>query len=259
MSRLASLPITIRQVTKRYGTVHALDRVDLDIRSGEFLTLLGPSGSGKTTLLRVLAGLETLDPGSGRVRFHDQDVTDLPPGKRGVGFVFQHYALFAHLDVFENVAFGLRVRRGRERPKEEEIGTKVRELLQRVRLANLEKRFPDQLSGGQRQRVAIARAVLKDAPVLILDEATSHLDAVNEQLVREALGRFARDRTTLVIAHRLSTVRDADQIVVLDGGRVVEVGDHDALLARSGLYARLVLRQLAGAVSPRAGSPGARA
>jgi ABC-type multidrug transport system fused ATPase/permease subunit len=114
------------------------------------------------------------------------------------------------------------------------------------------ERFPRQLSGGQRQRVAIARAFLKDAPILVLDEATSHLDAVNEQAVRGALDLLARDRTTVVIAHRLSTVRDADQIVVLDGGRVAEIGAHDGLLARGGLYAHLVYRQLAGAVGPAA-------
>src|SRR5262249_50691040 len=148
-----------RDLRKRFGPVVALDGVDLAVRDGALTALLGPSGSGKTTLLRVIAGLEQLDAGSGRVRFAGVDVTDAPPGRRGVGFVFQHYALFRHLDVFENVAFGLRVRKGAERPSEARIREKVVELLDRVKLADFSTRYPDQLSGGQRQRIALARAI----------------------------------------------------------------------------------------------------
>ena len=145
------MDLHIRQLSKRYDGVAALDHVDLDVESGELVALLGPSGSGKTTLLRIIAGLET--PDAGGVLYRDEEITGRPARERNVGFVFQHYALFRHMTVFENIAFGLRVRRWPEREVRERVG----HLLDLIRLAGLEKRYPSQLSGGQRQRVALAR------------------------------------------------------------------------------------------------------
>ncbi|MDR0902115.1 MAG: ATP-binding cassette domain-containing protein, partial [Opitutaceae bacterium] len=153
------MSITATGISKTFGHFTALDRVSLSVPAGKLVALLGPSGSGKTTLLRIIAGLEFPDPGSGGIAFHGEDVTRVPAGGRGVGFVFQHYALFRHMTVFENVAFGLRVRPRARRPADAEITGRVNELLHLVQLDGLDRRFPSQLSGGQRQRVALARAL----------------------------------------------------------------------------------------------------
>src|SRR5690606_26140636 len=160
-----------------FGTFTALDNVSLNGGPGKLVALLGPSGSGKTTLLRIIAGLEYADPGSGRILFHNEDVTDVTAGKRKVGFVCQHYALFRHMTVEENIAFGLKVRRRKERPSSAEIGERVRKLLKLVQLAELANRYPHQLSGGQRQRIALARALAVEPKVLLLDEPFGALDA----------------------------------------------------------------------------------
>ena len=146
-------------IRKTFGTFTALGGVDLNVPAGKLVALLGPSGSGKTTLLRIIAGLEQADAGSGRISFHGEDVTSVPAGKRKVGFVFQHYALFRHMTVFENIAFGLNVRPRRDRPPASDIADRVHRLLKLVQLEGLDARFPSQLSGGQRQRVALARAL----------------------------------------------------------------------------------------------------
>ncbi|HVT36614.1 MAG TPA: ATP-binding cassette domain-containing protein, partial [Nevskiaceae bacterium] len=169
------MDIQIRGIQKSFGSFQALSGVDLDIASGELIALLGPSGSGKTTLLRAIAGLEFAD--SGQVLFGGQDMARVPVRERRVGFVFQHYALFKHMTVADNIAFGLRVRGKRERPPENEIARRVRELLELVQLAGLERRYPAQLSGGQRQRVALGRALAIDPEMLLLDEPLSNLDA----------------------------------------------------------------------------------
>jgi ATP-binding cassette subfamily C protein CydCD len=231
----------------------ALDGVSIRIPAGRTTALVGPSGAGKTTVASLF--LRFWDPEAGTVRLDGRDLRDyrLDELRARIALVAQETHLFNDT-LRSNILIA--------RPGASE--TDVAAAVAGASLEEFVRALPDgldtvvgergaQLSGGQRQRVAIARAFLEDAPVLILDEATSHLDAVNEQVVRDALARLARGRTTLVIAHRLSTVRDADEIVVLDGGRVVEVGGHDALLARSGLYARLVSRQLAGAATSRAG------
>ena len=181
-------------ITKRFGHFAALDNVDLTIPSGELVALLGPSGSGKTTLLRIIAGLEFAD--SGTVRFDGSDITDQSARERRVGFVFQHYALFRHMTVFENIAFGLRVRPRKLRPAKNEIQRRVKDLLSLIQLENLAHRYPAQLSGGQRQRVALARALAVEPSVLLLDEPFGALDAK----VRLELRRWLRqlhDRSTL--------------------------------------------------------------
>src|ERR671912_513331 len=144
------MSIEVNNVSKTFGSFHALKNVSVTIGTGD---------SGKTTLLRIIAGLESPDPGSGAVLFHQEDMTFRDVGARKVGFVFQHYALFRHMTVFENVAFGLRVRPWRQRPGRAEIRDRVLELLRLVQLEGLQKRYPAQLSGGQRQRVALARAL----------------------------------------------------------------------------------------------------
>jgi len=230
----------------------ALDDVSIAVPAGRTTALVGPSGAGKTTIAGLF--LRFWDPAAGAVKIGGRDLRDyrLDEVRRQIALVAQDTYLFN--DTLRN-----NILIARPTASEPEVAAAVT----KASLDDFVRALPDgletrvgergaQLSGGQRQRVAIARAFLKNAPVLILDEATSHLDAVNEQAVRDALALLARDRTTLVIAHRLSTVRDADQIIVLDAGRVVETGDHETLLAEGGLYARLASRQLGAAASPRA-------
>lgn len=217
--------IKIEHLGKRFGGFAALDDVSLDIRQGELLALLGPSGSGKTTLLRVIAGLEQAD--SGRVLFDGEDATRLSVQARRAGFVFQHYALFRHLTVDENIAFGLRVRKGRDRVPDAGIRARVGELLSLVQLDGLGKRYPAQLSGGQRQRVALARALAIEPRVLLLDEPFGALDAQ----VRRDLRRWLRelhDRTgltTVFVTHDQEEALElADRVAILNRGRIEQLG-----------------------------------
>ena len=212
-------------VTRRFGNLVALDRIDVDVRAGELIAVLGPSGSGKTSLLRIAAGLDPLD--SGRVLLHGADVTGAPARERNVGFVFQHYALFAHMTVAANVAFGLDVRPRALRPPVAAIRAKVRDLLERVELESLASRYPHQLSGGQRQRVALARALATEPSVLLLDEPFGALDA----RVRKELRRWLRrlhdefEITSLFVTHDQDEALDvADRIVVINRGRVEQIG-----------------------------------
>lgn len=217
--------IKIEHLVKRFGSFAALDDVSLDIRKGELLALLGPSGSGKTTLLRVIAGLEQAD--SGRVLFDGEDATRLTVQARRAGFVFQHYALFRHLTVEENIAFGLRVRKGRDRVPDATIRTRVAELLSLVQLEGFGTRYPAQLSGGQRQRVALARALAIEPRVLLLDEPFGALDAQ----VRRDLRRWLRelhDRTgltTIFVTHDQEEALElADRVAILNRGRIEQLG-----------------------------------
>jgi sulfate/thiosulfate transport system ATP-binding protein len=219
------LDITVAGISKDFGDAAALSGVDLKIRSGELVALLGPSGSGKTTLLRVIAGLEI--PDQGRVLFGDEDATVIPVQQRQVGFVFQHYALFRHLTVFDNIAYGLRARGRARRPAEAEIRRRVTSLLDLVQLDGLERRFPAQLSGGQRQRVALARALAVEPRVLLLDEPFGALDAK----VRKDLRRWLRDihdrtgQTTVFVTHDQDEALElADRVAVLNQGRLEQVG-----------------------------------
>ena len=215
----------IQRVSKRYGGTRALDDVDLQIGSGELVALLGPSGSGKTTLLRVIAGLLPAD--GGRVRFGERDATQLSLRERNVGFVFQQYALFRHMTVAENIAFGLRSRPRRTRPDKATIKRRVEELLTLIQLPELGSRYPEQLSGGQKQRVALARALAIDPTVLLLDEPFGALDAKVRVELRRWLRRLhdQTGQTTVFVTHDQDEALElADRVVVLRDGRIEQVG-----------------------------------
>jgi sulfate/thiosulfate transport system ATP-binding protein len=229
------MSIEIEHVSKTFGNFSALSDVTLKVRSGELVALLGPSGSGKTTLLRIIAGLETADPNSGPILFHNQDVAGTHVGQRGVGFVFQHYALFRHMTVFDNVAFGLRVRPRRLRPTREHVREKVLGLLKLVQLEEFGGRYPSQLSGGQRQRVALARALAIEPKVLLLDEPFGALDAK----VRQGLRRWLRKLhdvihvTSLFVTHdQEEALEVADRIVVMNRGRIEQEGTPSEVFQR---------------------------
>ena len=217
--------ITVRNLQKRFGDFTALDNVSLDFPPGELVALLGPSGCGKTTLLRVIAGLEYAD--AGQVVLQGQDVGTVGARERQVGFVFQHYALFRHMTVFENVAFGLRVKPRNERPSEATIRAKVHELLKLVQLDWLAERYPSELSGGQRQRIALARALAVEPKVLLLDEPFGALDAKVRKELRSWLRRLHDDLhiSTIFVTHdQEEALEVADRIVVLNHGHVEQVG-----------------------------------
>ena len=219
------MSIEVRGVSKKFSGFEALKKIDLNIQTGELVALLGPSGSGKTTLLRIIAGLET--PDTGEVYFQGKDATDKHAKDRQVGFVFQHYALFRHMTVFENIAFGLRVKPKNIRPSEEAIRKKVEELLKLVQLDWVAKRLPSQLSGGQRQRIALARALAVEPRVLLLDEPFGSLDAKVRKELRQWLRRFHDDLhiTSLFVTHdQEEALEVADRVVVMNEGRVEQVG-----------------------------------
>ena len=228
-----TVPVRIQNLEKSFGRYPALKGVSLEVASGELVALLGPSGSGKTTLLRAVAGLESAD--AGRVFFGDVDATALSLQERRIGFVFQHYALFRHMKVFDNIAFGLRARPRSLRPNEQVIRQKVMELLKLVQLDGLENRYPAQLSGGQRQRVALARALAIEPRVLLLDEPFGALDA----RVRKDLRKWLKElhqrtgHTTLFVTHDQDEAFElADRIAILDHGRIVQVGTAEEIIAR---------------------------
>ena len=222
------MSIEVRGVTKTFGKFTALNNVDLKVETGDLLALLGPSGSGKTTLLRVIAGMETPDTGS--VLFAGQDSTLKGVRQRKVGFVFQHYALFRHMNVFENIAFGLRVKPRRERPSKADITEKVNNLLKMVQLEGLANRFPGQLSGGQRQRVALARALAVEPEVLLLDEPFGALDARVRKELRDWLRHLHDDLhiTSVFVTHdQEEALEVADRVVVLNKGGIEQIGTPD--------------------------------
>jgi len=224
--------IQVQGVTKTFGEFVALDDVSLDIASGELVALLSPSGSGKTTLLRVIAGLEW--PDAGRVLFHGEDATDTHARERRVGFVFQHYALFRHMTVSENVAFGLRVRPRPVRPSEAAIRAKVQDLLELVQLGWLGERYPHQLSGGQRQRIALARALAVEPRVLLLDEPFGALDANVRKQLRRWLRRLHDEVhvTTVFVTHdQDEAMAVADRVVIMNHGRLEQVGTPEQVRA----------------------------
>ncbi len=225
--------ISIRDVKKRFNGFTALDGISLDVRSGEFLALLGPSGSGKTTLLRIIAGLDV--PSSGQILFDEEDAQGRSPGQRRVGFVFQHYALFRHMTVLENIAFGLRVKPRAERPPRAEIRKRSEDLLELVHLRGLAHRYPSQLSGGQRQRVALARTLAVEPRVLLLDEPFGALDAKVRTELRRWLRRLhdSMGLTSIFVTHDQEEAMElADRVVVMNQAHIEQIGSpgeiHDA-------------------------------
>jgi len=219
------MSIEVRDIVKTFGTFQALRRVNLSVPTGTLVGLLGPSGSGKTSLLRIIAGLDNAD--SGTVLFDEQDSTELHARKRRVGFVFQHYALFRHMTVFENVAFGLRVKPRAERPAEKEIEDRVMNLLKLVQLDFLEDRYPSQLSGGQRQRVALARALAVEPKVLLLDEPFGALDAKVRKELRRWLRHLHDDIhiTSVFVTHDVEEALEvSDYVAVMNNGEIQQFG-----------------------------------
>ncbi|TDL83223.1 sulfate/molybdate ABC transporter ATP-binding protein [Peribacillus frigoritolerans] len=219
------MSIVIKQVSKSFGTFQALEDINLDIQTGELVALLGPSGSGKTSLLRIIAGLEAADEGT--IHFDNENITSITAKERKVGFVFQHYALFRHMTVFDNVAYGLKVRPRKERPVKKEIERKVLELLELVKLESLASRYPAQLSGGQRQRVALARALAVEPKVLLLDEPFGALDAKVRKELRRWLRRLHDEFqiSSIFVTHDQEEALDvADKIVVMNQGKIEQIG-----------------------------------
>ena len=227
------MSIEVRNLNKRFGQTVVCDNLNLDIPAGELVALLGPSGSGKTSLLRIIAGLEV--PDSGTVLFHGEDTTRTDVRERQVGFVFQHYALFPQMSIFENVAFGLRVRPRATRPSEQQIRAKVTALLELVQLDWIADRFPHQLSGGQRQRIALARALAVEPKVLLLDEPFGALDAKVRKELRRWLRRLHDEMhvTSVFVTHDQDEAMEvADRIVVMNQGRIEQVGSPDEVYDR---------------------------
>jgi len=219
------MAIKIENISKSFAGFTALDNINLEIKKGELIALLGPSGSGKTTLLRIIAGLEYAD--SGKILFDDKDIFKKKARERGVGFMFQHYALFKHLNVFDNVAFGLNVLPKDKRPHKDHIKNKVLNLLRKVRLEQFHNRYPAQLSGGQKQRVALARALATDPKILLLDEPFGALDAK----VRKELRRWMRqlhkemDITSIFVTHdQEEALEMADRVVIMSNGKIEQIG-----------------------------------
>ena len=226
------MSIHIHQISKTFGSFNALKNVDLEVGTGELVALLGPSGSGKTTLLRIIAGLEFADAGAGSIQFHGTDVTNRSAYERKAGFVFQNYALFNHMTVAENIAFGLRVMPRATRPDREEIDKAVAELLRRIALEGYGSRYPSQLSGGQKQRVALARALAVGPQVLLLDEPFGALDAKVRKTLRKWLRQFHNETkvTTLFVTHDQDEAFElADRVVVLHEGDIQQIGSPQQL------------------------------
>lgn len=225
------MSIEIRDVTKHFGNFTALQPINLTVPTGKLTSLLGPSGCGKTTLLRIIAGLELAD--TGRILFDGDDVTDVPVQKRHIGFMFQHYALFRHMTVFDNVAFGLTVMPKQQRPSKADITKKVNHLLELVQLSQTAKKYPHQLSGGQRQRIALARALAVDPKLLLLDEPFGALDAKVRKELRAWLRSIHHELgvTSILVTHDQEEAAElSDEIVVMNQGQIVQIGDYETLV-----------------------------
>lgn len=224
------MSITIENLNKHFGSFQALHNINLNVPTGKLTSLLGPSGCGKTTLLRIIAGLENAE--EGRILFDGQDVTDKHVRERKVGFVFQHYALFRHMNVFDNVAFGLTVLPKNQRPAKETIRAKVERLLELVQLPHLAKSYPHQLSGGQRQRIALARALAVEPKLLLLDEPFGALDAKVRKELRTWLRAVHHELniTSILVTHdQEEALEVSDEIVVMNHGRIEQIGNADTL------------------------------
>ena len=225
--------IQLRNLTKQWGDVVGVRNFSLDIEDKEFIVLLGPSGCGKTTTMRLVAGLE--EPTAGDIHMGGRRINDLEPKDRDVAMVFQNYGLYPTMTVRENIRFPLKVRKVPKEKHDEMINGAAR----MVELGDLLDRLPKELSGGQRQRITIARALLKNAPILVLDEATSAVDQATESQIKNALTEAMKGRTVLLVAHRHSTIQMADRILVLESGRIEENGTYDELVAARGAFCRV--------------------
>ena len=235
--------LNLKNIYKVYPSgVTAVTDFTLDIEDKEFIVFVGPSGCGKSTLLRILAGL--VKPDAGTISFDGTDISNLPPEKRRAAMVFQNYALWPHMDVFDNVAFALKAV---ERPWEE-IKTRVPEVLEWVGLAGREKENVMHLSGGEQQRVAIARALARNPEILIFDDSFSALDYKTDKALRSALREKAKDTTCLIVAQRIGTIKNADKIIVLQNGEITDVGTSKELLKYDNWYKFQYLKQLKGDV-----------
>ena len=230
--------VVVKGLSKHFGASRVFEDLSFAIEEGEFITLLGPSGCGKSTLLRCLAGLEAPDAGS--IFVNGEDITHTKPQKRGIGMVFQSYALFPNMTAAENIAFGLKMQ-GLEK---NEILHRVAQAIRTVELTNNEKKYPNQLSGGQRQRLSIARALVKKAPIYIFDDTFSALDFKTDAKLRKALKIYTENSTVFIVAQRVSTIMQAEQIVVLDEGRIVGIGKHQDLLKNCSTYREIAESQL---------------
>ena len=224
--------LTLNNLKKSYDQTSILNGISLSIETGEIVSILGPSGSGKTTLLNCILGITEIDSGS--VVFNGQDVTGVSMEERGFNIVFQDYALFPNLNAYENITYGLKNKPGISTQQE------VNELIELLGLSQHLDKHIDQLSGGQKQRISIARALLKDAPILILDDSVSAVDTSTEKIILDNLKNSRAGKTTLLIAHRISTVERLDKIIFLNDGRVEAVGPHDQLYASCPEYRRMV-------------------
>lgn len=224
------MSIEIKEISKQFGEFTALQATNLNVATGELISLLGPSGCGKTTLLRIIAGLELAD--TGRILFDGVDVTDVPVQKRKIGFMFQHYALFRHMSVFDNVAFALTVLPKKQRPSKQQIARKVNELLELVQLTQTKEKYPHQLSGGQRQRIALARALAVEPKLLLLDEPFGALDAKVRKELRTWLKNIHHELniTSILVTHdQEEAVELSDRIVVMNHGKIEQIGNYQEL------------------------------
>lgn len=224
------MSIEIKEISKQFGEFTALQATNLNVATGELISLLGPSGCGKTTLLRIIAGLELAD--TGRIFFDGVDVTDVPVQKRKIGFMFQHYALFRHMSVFDNVAFALTVLPKKQRPSKQQIARKVNELLELVQLTQTKEKYPHQLSGGQRQRIALARALAVEPKLLLLDEPFGALDAKVRKELRTWLKNIHHELniTSILVTHdQEEAVELSDRIVVMNHGKIEQIGNYQEL------------------------------
>ena len=223
--------LELRNLKKSFTSEeYVLQGINLQIDQGEFVTLLGASGCGKTTTLRIIAGLE--QPDSGSIWLEGKDVTNLEPNQRDVNTVFQNYALFPHMNVADNIGYGLKIRKV---PKAD-IKKKVKEMLELVQLQGFEKRKPAELSGGQKQRVAIARMLMKEAPILVFDDSLSAVDTETDNKIRKELKKEMEKATVIMISHRITSLMQADCIIVMDKGEIQQVGTHEELIHQEGPY-----------------------
>ena len=230
--------VQLRNVTKAWGDVVVSKDINLDIHEGEFVVFVGPSGCGKSTLLRMIAGLETIT--SGDLFIGDTRMNEIPPAERGVGMVFQSYALYPHLSVAENMSFGLKLAGA----KKDLINQRVTQVAEVLQLAHLLERKPKALSGGQRQRLAIARVLIRKAEIYVFDDSFSALDFSTDAKLRKALRERMPDITKIIVAQRVGTIIDASRIIVLDEGKVAGIGTHRELLENCTVYREIVQSQL---------------